>query len=63
MIHNSGKKASLKVRRDEDTFLRVAMESISKRADYARKDAFDICAMLNTDLRPGVPGTDEASTT
>ncbi len=41
------------------TGLGIVRDGIYKRAEYAIENVFDICAMLNTDLRLGVPGTDE----
>jgi uncharacterized protein YutE (UPF0331/DUF86 family) len=44
---------------DAFTRLGIVRDGIYKRAEYAIENVFDICAMLNTDLRLGVPGTDE----
>lgn len=41
------------------TRLGIVRDGIYKRMEYAIENVFDICAMLNTDLRLGVPGTDE----
>ncbi|NVO65984.1 DUF86 domain-containing protein [Methanofollis tationis] len=37
----------------------IVRDGIYKRAGFAIENVFDICAVLNTDLRLGVPGTDE----
>lgn len=39
--------------------LGIVKDGIYKRAEYAIESVFDICAILNTDLHLGVPGTDE----
>lgn len=39
--------------------LGIVKDGIYKRAEYAIESVFDICAILNADLRLGVPGTDE----
>ncbi|MDD4256129.1 MAG: DUF86 domain-containing protein [Methanofollis sp.] len=44
---------------DAFTRLGIVRDGIYKRVEYAVENVFDICAMLNTDLRLGVPGTDE----
>lgn len=44
---------------DAFTRLGIVRDGIYKRMEYAIENVFDICAMLNTDLRLGVPGTDE----
>ena len=44
-----------------DSFVRLGIvkDGIYKRTEYAIKNVFDICAILNADLHIGVPGTDE----
>ncbi len=39
--------------------LGLIKDGIYKRAEYAIENVFDVCAILNADLRLGVPGTDE----
>ncbi len=39
--------------------LGIVKDGIYKRIEYAVENVFDICAVLNTDLHLGVPGTDE----
>jgi uncharacterized protein YutE (UPF0331/DUF86 family) len=44
-----------------DSFRRLGLikDGIYKRIEYAIENVFDICAILNADLRLGIPGTDE----
>ena len=44
---------------DAFTELGIVRDGIYKRVEYAIENVFDICAMLNSDLHLGVPGTDE----
>jgi len=39
--------------------LGIVKNGIYKRIEYAIKNVFDICAILNADLHLGVPGADE----
>lgn len=39
--------------------LGIVRDGIYKRIEYAIENVFDICAILNTDLKLGVPGADE----
>jgi uncharacterized protein YutE (UPF0331/DUF86 family) len=44
-----------------DPFLKLGLvkDGIYKRIEFAIEHVFDICAILNTDLRLGIPGNDE----
>ena len=44
-----------------DGFCRLGLikDGIYKRVEYAIENVFDICAILNSDLHLGIPGTDE----
>ena len=39
--------------------LGLVKDGIYKRTEYAIENVFDICAILNSDLHLGIPGTDE----
>jgi len=44
---------------DEFLELGLVKDGIYKRTEFAIENVFDICAILNADLRLGVPGNDE----
>ncbi len=39
--------------------LGLVKDGIYKRTEYAIETVFDICAILNSDLKLGIPGEDE----
>jgi uncharacterized protein YutE (UPF0331/DUF86 family) len=45
---------------EEFSRLGLVKDGIYKRVEYAIENVFDVCAILNADLKLGIPGTDEA---
>lgn len=52
-------RAHLPTTYDRFAGLGLVKDGIYKRVEYAIENVFDICAIINTDLRLGVPGADE----